>query len=160
MRPVIHSKKHYVQTSITTVVAGTVLTTPIVVAVDDTPNTSAEVQEGAIVKAVYVEMWARSSSTTPSSGQCIFYKRTGDGTNPSAADMAALSDWDNKKNIFFAQQGLQNDQDTVAIPLYRGWIKIPKSKQRFGLGDRIQMSFLSVVVDWVICGLFIYKEYT
>ncbi len=160
VRPVVHSKKHYVQTSLETVTGGSVTNIAFVVAVSDLPNTVAEVVEGAIIKAVYVEFWARSSSTTPSSGQCIIYKRTGDQSNPTATDMAALGNWDNKKNIFFTQMGLQNDQDTVALPLYKGWIKIPKSKQRFGLGDRIQISIFAATIDWVICGFATYKEYT
>ncbi len=105
-------------------------------------------------------MWARAGSTTPSSGQAILYKRVSDQSNPSTTDMAALGDWDGKKNIYYTTMGLYNDQDADATIMYRGWIKIPKSKQTFGLGDRIQFSVFTPTIDLQICGFALYKEYT
>ncbi len=161
VRPIVHSVKHYVQQSLETVVGGNVVTELIVSAVSvDQVNTVNEVQEGSIIKAVYVELWVRAGSTTPSSGQMVIYKRVSDATAPNATDMAALGDWNNKKNIFYTTMGLFNDQDADAIAIFKGWIKIPKSKQRFGLGDKLEMSIFTPTIDLHICGFYTYKEYT
>ncbi len=160
MRPIIHSKKHIVQNSLATVTAGTVLTLVIAKALEAQATTPQDVEEGASVKAVYVEAWVRAGSTTGASGQAIVYKKSADTTNPSAADMAALHDWDNKKNILQTHMGLINDQDTVAIPLFREWIKIPKGKQRMGLADKLQLSIFTPTIDLHHCGFFTYKEYS
>ncbi len=161
VRPMVHSIKHYVQQSISTVTAGAVTTVDVVVSVArDAVNTVSEVVEGSSIKAVYVEVWARSATTSASSGQMVFFKRMSDGSAPNATQIAALGDWNNKKNIFYTTMGLFNDQDSSAVVMFKGWIKIPKSKQRFGLGDRLQMSFFATGVDYQICGFFTYKEYT
>ncbi len=162
MRPVIHSQKHYIQKSITTVTGGTVNVTPMSVAVTvDLKNSASEVEEGAIVKAIYLEIWARSSeAATASSGQMIVYKTQGDSSDPSAADMADLDSWDNKKNILYTTMGLINDNASIATPLFKGWIKIPKSKQRQGLADKLKFAMFPAAVDWHVCGFATYKEYT
>ncbi len=162
MRPVIHSTKHYVQTSLTTVVGGAQLNVELVdsVQVPDKDAVS-EVEEGAIVKAVYVEMWVRSTEASPGTVIYILCKRPGGVNVPSAVEMAALGTWDNKKNIFYTTQGLVNDNSADAIPAFKGWIKIPKSKQRMGLGDHISFHlFAQGAIDLVVCGFATYKEYT
>jgi len=160
VRPMVNSSKHYVQFSIQTVDLGTVDTLSVAVA-QEVGSVSGvdECREGCKIKAVYLELWGRAGSTVGTSGQMIFFKRTSDGTSPSTTDMAALGLWDNKKNIFYTTQGLFNDQDADAIALYKGWIKIPKSKQRMGLNDRLMVSIFAVAVDLQICGFATYKEY-
>ncbi len=161
VRPMVHSTKHYVQTSIATITGGGLLNTTLVdsVSVSD-KNTPNEVEEGNSVKAIYCEYWLRAGSTTPSSFVAAVYKVPGGGAAFSVAEMAGLGLVDNKKNILFTSQGLVNDQDSTALNLYRGWIKIPKSKQRMGLGDRMILTVSAIAVDIQICGLTIYKEYS
>ncbi len=161
MKAPIHSIKHYVQNSIETVTGGAVLTKTIVAAEKVLAvNTTAEVIEGAIVKAVFMEQWIRSASATAASGQWILWKRSSDGTDPSATEMAALGDWDNKKNILATGMGLFNDADADATPVMRGWYKIPKGKQRFGLKDSLRFTVFSPTIDLHLCGFATYKEYT
>ncbi len=161
VRPILHSTKHYVQHSIATVTAGSVLNGVVVDSVDVSgKNVPVEVEEGNSVKAVYVELWIRSASATPSSGQMIFYKKSSDTTNPSAIDMAALNDWDNKKNILYTTMGLFNDADADAIAIFKGWIKIPKGKQRMGLGDSLNWAIFSPTIDLHVCGFETFKEYS
>ncbi len=161
VRPVVHSTKHYVQTSIATVTGGTVLNVIIslAVAVAD-KNTVNEVEEGCAIKALYCEYWVRAGSTTPSSGQAVIFKATGETGPPNATEMAALGDWTNKRNIFYTTMGLFNDQDADAISIYKGWIKIPKGKQRMALGDSLRLSIFTPTIDLQICGFALYKEYT
>jgi len=162
MRAVIHSEKHYFQMSIFNV-AGTSITSkvPLKAVAIDAKNDVFEVTEGAVVKAIYLELWVRSEDTTATSSIITLEKAPGIATaNMSAAQSAALGDYPNKKNIFYTTMGLINDQDADAIPVFRGWIKIPKSKQRFGLGDAIRLNIhANTTVGLNVCGFFTYKEY-
>ncbi len=161
VRPMVHSQKHYVQKSLATLTGGAVDATTIAVGVATADkNLITEVEEGSSIKAVYCEYWVRSASATGTSGQFILYKKNADTTFASGADMAALGDWDNKKNILHTGMGLFNDVDADAIPILKQWIKIPKSKQRFGLGDVLALSVFLPTVDGHICGFSTYKEYT
>ncbi len=161
MRPVIHSIKHYVQESITAVAAGAADHVFIINSLPvDQVDAVAEVVEGSVIKAVYVEFWVRGSATAAASGQVIVWKGSSDTSDPSTTDLAALGDWDNKKNILFTSMGLYNDVDADAIPVLRQWIKIPKSKQRFGLGDKLKLSILATGQGINHCGFFTYKEYS
>ncbi len=161
MKPVITTKKHYVQISLTTVLAGANLNTELVraKALLDV-NTSAEIVEGSVVKAVFVELWVRAGDTAPGSTLITLSKIPGVGGNPTFADQIALHGWDNKKNIFYHTQGLTNDQDADAIPFVRQWFKIPKGKQRFGLEDTLTLSVAAQALDNIICGFATYKEYS
>ena len=161
VRPMVHSTKHYVQFSISTVTGGAVVVLSVAKAVEvGAKDLVSEVEEGSSVKAIYVELWARAGSTTPSSGQMIIFKRQSDATNPTATEMAALGAWDNKRNIFYTTMGLFNDQDADAIALFKGWIKIPRGKQRMGLGDDINIAVFTPTIDLQICGFSTYKEYS
>ncbi len=128
------------------------------VAIDDVDLVN-EIQEGSIVKAVYIEIWLRSAATTAASGQMVIYKSEGDTAAPDATEMAALGDWINKKNIFYTTMGLFNDVDADAITAFKGWLKIPKGKQRFGLGDKLRITTFSPTIDMHKCGFATYKEY-
>ncbi len=160
MRPVITSKKHYVQVSLSTVLAGQNLQTIIAdsVATQDV-NAGFEVTEGSIIKAVYVEMWVRAGDTAGGS-TLVTLAKTVDKASISFADQINLHDYANKKNVLYHTQGITNDQDADATPFMRGWFKIPKSKQRFGFGDRLVLGIAAQALDNIVCGFFTYKEYT
>ncbi len=161
VRPMVHSIKHYVQHSIGTTVPGTEEDTTIVnaVLVQD-QNTVSEVVEGATVKAVYVELWLRSAATAASSFVFIICKLPSGTNDPTDAEMAALGTWNNKKNILYTSQGLVNDVDSTALSVFKGWVKIPKGKQRMGLGDKFTWHLRAVGQSINFCGFETYKEYT
>ncbi len=161
MRAPIHSVKHYIQKSLTTVVAGAVDNVELVKAreVGDLVNAQ-DIPEGAIVKAVFVEMWVRTNDTTPGTVLVSLVKVPGIGAVPTFANMIALNDYDNKKNILYHTQGLTNDQDADAIPFIRQWFKIPKGKRRFGRDDKLILTVTAQALDQNICGFATYKEYT
>ncbi len=165
MRPPIHSVKHYVQTSLTTVGAPA----PAILAIElvKAENISAvslvqDVQEGSIIKAVYVEYWLRTPDTVGGSAIVTLEKLPGAAvTNMTTAESAALGNYDNKKNVLYTFMGLVNDQSADALAPVRGWIKIPKSKQRFGLNDKLFLNVhANTTIDVLICGFCTYKEYT
>jgi len=160
VRPIIHTNKHYVQFSIATVTGGAVNHLVLAQSVaSDAVSDVDEVIEGSVIKAVYFELWVRAGSTTPSSGQLIVYKKQSTAANPTAANMAALGDWNNKRNILYTTMGLFNDQDADAIAVFKGWIKIPKGKQRMALGDILIASIFTPTIDLQTCGFCTYKEY-
>ncbi len=161
VRPMVHSIKHYVQVSLNTVAAGVVNNVVVADAVAlDAVTDVDEVREGSSIKAIYFEMWIRSSSTTASSGQTIFWKKISDESNPTSTDMAALGDWHGKSKIFHTFMGLINEFGADAISIHRGWLRIPKGKQRMPLGSRFVFSSFVPTTDSLICGFFTYKEYT
>ncbi len=162
MRPVIHSTKHYVQISLTTVATGTVNITNLVLGVPVADKNSVfEVEEGATVKAIYLELWA-IGSVSDQFFTAILGKFPSNAPAPSLADMAALGDWDNKKNILYTTQGLaSNDGIAGPIPIIRQWFKIPKGKSRMGINDAIKFVLASRGDATItICGFATYKEYT
>ncbi len=159
MRAVIHSKKHYVQKSLTTVLAGAADPILIVKAVTSAPSSANEVEEGSSIKAVYVEMWVRTGDTAAGTALLTLVK-TPDASAPVFADSIALDSYANKKNVLYHTQGLTNDQDADAIPFLRGWFKIPKGKQRFGVGDRLYLIIAAQALDQHVCGFMTYKEYS
>ncbi len=162
VRPMVHSTKHYVQTTLSTASTGTrnVETYVDAVAVVDL-NTGNEVKEGSSVKAIFLEMWAIGSVSDQFFTMVVCKLPSGLGS-PIFSNMTDLNGWDGKKNIFYTTQGLaSNDGLGDPMPLFRGWIKIPKSKQRMGLGDKIIMSIASRgSANITYCGFVTYKEYS
>ncbi len=165
MRPVIKSKKHIVQISQGTVSQATaVLSTILVQSFEATASTPPGVEEGALVKACYVEFWvSQDSASIVGSYTVILVKLPGSANLTSNAEMSALHDYDNKKNILFTAQGLLTPNDGGQVPVLRGWYKIPKGKQRFGLNDRLALVLANnnvTDIDINFCGTAVFKEYT
>ncbi len=161
VRAVVHSSKHYVQMSLNTVTAGAI-DNKILIQAEAVGSvlTATQVREGSTIKAVFVEMWIRAGSTSPGSFIINLEKVPGGVTVlQTVAEAAALGTYDNKKNVFFMSQALSNDQDADAIPVLRQWIKIPKSKQRFGLKDQLILNVSAIGIDLINCGFATYKEY-
>ncbi len=161
VRPMVHSVKHYLQRSIETVVASTVKETILIDAVNvSVAGGASEIIEGSSIKAVYVEWWLRAGDTAAGSYVFLLEKRHKAAPAPNTTEMAALDAYDNKKNVLFVSQALVNDQDADATPILRQWVKIPKSKQRFGLGDLLSITvFAQGAIDLHQCGFVTYKEY-
>ncbi len=161
MRPTINSAKHIVQQSIDTTAAGVVEVIEVLTTVGVNEASAAnEVRDGAVVKAIYIEMWLRGNDAAVGSSYIyVFEKSSGTEDDLAAGSIAALDDYSNKKNVFFISQGLINAVEGVATPVLRQWIKIPRSKQRMGRGDKLKLSIMSQSGSTLRCGLQIYKEY-
>ncbi len=160
MRPRVTTRKHFVQKTLTTVATVSTDVTTFLQAVNPTlANLNIEVKEGAVVSAFYVEMWV-IGSVTNQFFTAVIAKLPGGVGNILQADLVDLNAYDNKKNILYTTQGLaSNDGIAGPIPILRQWFKVPKTKQRFGLGDRLQFALSSRGSDDIImCGFFMYKE--
>ncbi len=164
MRAVINTTKHIVQSSLGTITAGNKTTVTVInsVAVSD-KDAANEVQEGAIVSSVKMEYWIATNDASAGTNVVIVEKVPTGTSGATAADMALLQNYKNKKNILFTHQGLTNVALGVAMPLQigkDGWLKIPKGKQRFGLGDSLKITFFTQTGTLKFCGFSLYKEQT
>jgi len=162
LRPVIKSRKHLVQLPFNQLSTGTAENNLLLESVAVTAkNTPREVEEGAIVKAIFVELWLQNSANDGHSVVTLS-KQTDSGLGPTFAELATLDTWGNKKNILFTHEGLtSNDGVGNPVRIMYSWFKIPKTKQRMGLGDILSLSISNPSSNNLNrCGLAIYKEYT
>ncbi len=164
MKAPIHTKKHINQISQSTVGQAAVVTTVIAQSQEAVSTTPSAIEEGALLKACYLEYWvSQDSASVVGSYTVILYKDPGGSNSADTSEMAALHDYVNKKNILFTAQGLLTPNDGGQIPVLRGWYKIPKGKQRFGLSDRLLITIRNnnaTAIDINFCGVAVFKEYT
>ncbi len=164
MRPIIQSKKHIVQVSQGTIAQSAVEDMLIASSAEAPSTTPTGIMEGATVKAAFIELWLGNASTSVvGSYTCIVYKLMAGGGAVGAGSMAALHDWVNKKNILYTSQALVPPTDGGQVNVIRHWVKVPKGKQRFGLGDSLRIAVRnnnSTSIDINFCGLAVFKEYT
>ncbi len=161
VRPTVNSEKHIVQNVVFPVDTLTTVNLVLANAKSDPDGTvSTDVRVGATIKAVYCEYWLLSGGNTAGAIEMHLEKPTSGTNGPIFANSQSLHVYTNKKNIFYQTQGIVGDTNTNPIPFVRQWIKIPKGKQRMGLGDLIIFSFANFTTASVdVCGLTIYKEY-
>ncbi len=162
MRQIIQSEKHYVQQSRSQVATVAKATVDIVRSVQSTlANLVDEVAEGSIIKAVFVEMWLLD---TANDGSFIvsLEKLPGLVADMNFASSNALGSYDNKRNLLYVTQGLSpNNGVGNPVPIIRQWFKIPRGKQRFGLGEKLKLNITNNGLnDLEFCGFFTYKSYT
>ncbi len=157
--PII-TEKHYTNNSLETVAIATINNH---VAVSSVPllskNTSVEVEEGNLVKAIYVERWLTSDDATQTTFNLTVEKVPSQAPVMTFANSQALNTYSNKKNILYTTQGLANPTTGVAMPVIKQWIAIPKGKQRMGFGDRILVNIAAITDGVNFCGLDIFKEW-
>ncbi len=160
MKPIVHSKKHLVQQtrSQTATVSTSTLNIASALAIQNVDAVD-EVVEGSNIKAVFVEMWLLDSSNDGSFVVGLYKAPSGVGP-PTFTQTQALNNWANKKNLLYMTQGLSpNNGVGNPVPIIRQWFKIPKGKQRFGLGDKLQLFIANPGLNNLeFCGHFIYKE--
>ncbi len=162
MKATINSRKHYVHQTNTAIASGARLSLPIVDSVlAPATATSASVTEGAEVKAVHCEYWLTGNEVSGNTTQFLLaVEKVPSGlVAMTAAQAVNLNSYQNKKNILYTTQGvLSSSIDGQSIPVIRDWVKIPKGKQRMGLGDKIIVT-INAVGKLRACGLALYKEY-
>ncbi len=161
----INSIKHYVPQSLSTIASGTVTGRSVLNTVAPPATASSdEVRIGAVVKAVYIEVWLIGGevSGTNTSFLVAIEKRPSGAPAMTFANTQNLNAYGNKRNILYTTQGVVgSDQGGQgAVPVVRGWFKIPKGKQRMGQTDRIVCNISALANALIFCGQFIYKEYT
>ncbi len=160
MRAMINSQKHIVQVTLTTAMAANVANVNVVSVNQDGDTSLAQnVVVGTDIKAVFCEIWLLAASAQPTTVTWILYKTPADAGIITNTEMATLHTYPNKKNILQSGQGIVGDANSNPIPVIRQWIKIPKGKSRFGLGDKLRFSVRGITEDTEFCGQFIFKAY-
>ncbi len=161
----INANKHYVGQTFATLASSAIVVKPIADAVvAPASSTAFDVEEGSVVKAIFVEIWLSGAGVT---GQQISFSITVEKLPSNVAQMtftqsANLGAYTNKKNILYTTQGILGSAESgnQSVPLIRQWIAIPKGKQRMGLGDRLVLNISNLsTISINHCGMFIYKEY-
>ncbi len=164
MKPIIHSRKHYNQISQSTVGQAAVVDTILFQSIEGHSTVPSHILEGANVKACYLEFWvSQDSASVVGSYTAILYVNPGNTPIVTTAQMAALHDYANKKNVLETHQGLLTPNDGGQVPIFRGWYKIPKGKQRFGLQTSLNVAIRnnnSTAIDINFCGIAVFKELT
>ncbi len=160
----IVSIKHFVARTNTGTALGVAANLDVIEAVAALASaTTTEVIEGASIRAVRIELWFAIAPAAPeASSQVTFIiEKVPAGQTPATlTNLLNLQAYLNKKNILYTFQGLApNLRQSNPVPFIREWVLIPKGKQRFGLGDKLVLSFVSVSQAIQTCGMFIYKEY-
>ncbi len=161
VRAMVHSIKHYHQITLSTATTLARNFEVLVTAVGrQDANVSNEVTEGSTIKAIYFEMWV-IANVDDQFFTAVVVKSPSGVAGPTFTEMTNLYTFTNKKNILYTTQGLApNDGVGQPIPLFKGWIKIPKGKQRFGLGDALSFLIASRGSGTLTyCGFATYKEY-
>ncbi len=162
MRAPITSTKHYVQFSPTTFAGagGTNLVLAIGKEVQDIAAASTnEVRAGSQIKAIYVEFWLTSDDAAQSSCVWLFYKNPSAAPQVTASQILALHGYPNKHNILVTGQGLVAPNTQFPTAVFKGWIKIPKGKQRISLDEELIVAFAGIANGGTVCGFSTYKEY-
>ncbi len=154
--------KHYVQFTEFNVPSATVSEFKFVDATDiPSINTADEVQQGSVIKAIFVELWLSSDTATNSSFVVTVEKSEANSSSPALSDMTNIHFYANKKNILFTSQGLLPEVQQNPVPILRQWIKIPKGKQRFGYQDRFRLMIAAIGTQQLTgCMFATYKSYS
>ncbi len=160
----INTIKHYVGFTKTGIASGAKGSVSLVGSVVAPATASAfEVNEGSVIKAIFIELWLKGlgASDADTAFTVALEKIPGGASGSmSFADMANLGAYDNKKNVLFTSQGvLGGVGGGQAVPIMRGWYKIPKGKQRFGLNDFLVLNIAAIGQTIDRCGISTYKEY-
>ncbi len=160
IRPPIHSVKHIQQFTAVEILQQTTSQLSLSQAEKDYTGAENRVPVGAVVKAIYVELWVIASANGVGNMSLSLEKLPGTAPSQTLGDATDLDTYANKANILYVTQGLTAEQNGNPIPFMRGWFKIPKGKQRQALGDRIVINVTAFVEGLELCGLVIYKHYT
>ncbi len=143
--------------------AGTKTELSIAKAVDAAANTGTdEVTRGSKIFRIWVEFWAYTTAETAVgvTNGIDAYLIKNPGSNLTTPNPGTVGSSNEKKFVFRIWKGLVGAR-TQGSTMYgfRGWIKIPKTYQRMGADDLIQMVFTFTGVNGLLCQNYVYKWY-
>ncbi len=158
MKATINSHKHFIQFSGSVTAAASIATNTLVQAIDVIAQ-DYQVRVGSKIAAVYVELWMTSDDAAQGNAIITLEKVQGGAPLMTYGQAIVLHDYPNKKNILHTTMGLTGPNVQPATNLMKGWYKIPKGKQRFGLNDRFMLNIATPLNGSSYCAVVIYKEY-
>ncbi len=157
LRP-INSVKNIVDLINITVAAGTTTTVALASTVNDYTGGSTEVPIGAKITSMYLFVQAINDVLPLTNVDWYVWK--GPGNLAATMPIPSGTGGDqNRRYILHEEKGIPGAADDGAAPLtFRGVIKIPRGRQRFGEGDVMQIKVRGVSAHtW--CAKIIYKFY-
>ncbi len=161
----IVSVKHFIALTNQTLSASGLINHVLIdaVSVGDAHSATINTTEGSIIKAVHLNHWVVNNGSTGTIGQwtAILEKVPAGQDGATVSQLLNLMAYPNKKNVLNTFQGnlTAGIDGANALTYMQGWFKIPKGKQRFGLGDRLILSATPTGQQINLCGMTIYKEY-
>ncbi len=157
----INSTKHLFQHTPVNVAAAAILTNIEADSVQlPTVANANDVRAGSVIKAISLEYWISSLTTSSASFVITIEKAKGGQPLMTVAQAVNLNTYPNKANILYTTQGFVGGNiNNNSVPLLKQWIAIPKGKQRFALGDQLRTNIHSITQGLSLCGIAIYKEY-
>lgn len=157
LRP-INSVKNIVDGTFLGVSGGTQTKTLVANGVNDYTGASGQVPIGATVKSVYLFIQILDSGSTATNVDWYIWKGPLDLNAGMPAPGATGGD-ENRKYILHEEKGIPGNALDGAFPLtFKGVIKIPRGRQRFGEGDRLQVNAVGASA-YNMCLKCIYKFY-
>jgi len=136
MRPVIHTRKEIVDSTLLGVAAGTTSTVTLASAINDYVGTVGTVEAGSVIKWIYIFVQLIETATTSNVDFYITKNPLG-VTNPIPG---ATGGTPGRKYILHEEKGIPGNSGDGAYPLtFKGVIKIPKGRQRMGESDTIKI---------------------
>ncbi len=136
MRPVIHTRKEIVDSTLLGVSAGTISTVSVATATNNYTGVVGTVEVGSKVKWIYLFVQLIETATTTNVDWYVIKKPTGIVNPVPGAVGGELG----RKYVLHEEKGIPGNAGDGAYPLtFKGVVKIPRGRQRMGEGDFIQI---------------------
>ncbi len=157
LRP-INSQKNIVDGTFLTVAAATVTTVVLATAVNDFAGSAATLPTGSSIKGIYLFVSIQQQAVNSNVDWYVWK-----GPVEIAAGMpvpGATGGDQNRRYILHEEKGLPGPVNNGSPPhIFRGVIRIPRGRQRFGEADQIQIR-LRGAAAYDACVKCIYKFYS
>ncbi len=158
LRPV-NSYKNVVDTA-GSLAAASVSVTTIAVAVNlgVQVSTSNHVPVGGRISAIYYSLYLASDAleTISTLMDIYWWKKQADILTPPTPGGTGASE--SKRWVFHEEKGLAGNRTTGSMMVVKGVLKIPKSYQRFGIDDKVEMRIFAPV-NGLFCSKHIYRVF-
>lgn len=152
----INSRKNIVDSTLLAVGAATVSAVNLVTAVDDFTGAAATVPTGATVKSVYLFVQILPTAGTANVDWYI-WKNPAGALTPAVPGVVGGNPM--RRYVMHEEKGIPGNAADGAYPLtFKGVIKIPRGRQRFGEGDVLQIRLRGADI-YNACVKCIYKFY-
>ncbi len=154
-RPIIHTRKEIVDSVLLGVAAGTTTVVSLASVVNDYTGAVGTVETGSKIKFIY--LFVQIISATGTANNDFYIQKSPFGV-PFPTPGATGGDT-SRKYILHEEKGIPGNAADGAYPLtFKGVVKIPRGRQRFGEGDVLVLVLRGAVDIHNICVKSIYKS--
>lgn len=134
MRPVIHTRKEVVDSTLLGVSAGTTSAVTVAESVNDYTGSVGDVEVGSVITSIYAFIQMLPTTTTENVDFYVIKKPSGIANPTPGAVGGDLA----RKYVLHEEKGIPGNAADGAYPLtFKGVVKIPKGRQRMAEGDKI-----------------------